>query len=114
MDMFKHYFTSKYFPLFIKTILVIMLLLLVYLINSSGPINREGLQTKNVIWNYQIVYAKFIENEYFDPNDTSSSFTNKGEKSDLFYYILGIIILISAGFILKQRYEQYLKRRDNL
>jgi len=110
MDMFKHYFTSKYFPLFTKTILVIMFLLLVYLLNSSDRINREGLQTKNVIWNYQIVYAEFIDDEYFDPSDTSSSITNKGEKSDMFYYVLGIIILIAAGFILKQRYEQYLRR----
>jgi hypothetical protein len=35
-------------------------------------------------------------------------------KSDLFYYILGTIILIAAAIIFKQRYEQYLKDKDRL
>jgi len=60
------------------------------------------------------VYAKFIGNEFFNASDTSSNVTNKEEKSDWFYYVLGIIILIAAGFILKQRYAQYLKQRGNL
>ena len=63
--------------------------------------------------NKQMVNARFIDNEFFHTSDTSSSVTNKEEKSDWFYYVLGIIILIAADFILKQRYEQYLKLRQN-
>ncbi|UCH66682.1 MAG: hypothetical protein JSW63_06035, partial [Ignavibacterium sp.] len=33
----------------------------------------------------------------------------KKERSDLFYYILGILILIISAFILRQRYKQYLE-----
>jgi hypothetical protein len=36
------------------------------------------------------------------------------ERSDLFYYILGIIILIASAFILRQRYKQYLEEKDKL
>ena len=36
------------------------------------------------------------------------------ERSDLFYYILGIVILIIAMLILRQRYKEYLKERDKL
>ncbi|MGB5849210.1 MAG: hypothetical protein WBH40_12025 [Ignavibacteriaceae bacterium] len=88
--------------------------LFVNLFNSSELIHKENLHPKIVIENDQIVYAEFIDDEFFNASDTSSSVTNKEDKSDLFYYVLGIIILIAAGFILKQRYEQYLKQRDNL
>jgi hypothetical protein len=88
--------------------------LFIYLFNSSELIHKEALQPEIAIENNQIVYADLIDDEFFNSSDTSSSVTNKEEKSDLFYYILGIIILIAAGFILKQRYEQYLKQRDNL
>ena len=88
--------------------------LFIYLFNSAELIHKEALQPKIAIENNQIVYAEFIDGEFFNASDTSSSVTNKEEKSDLFYYILGIIILIVAGFILKQRYEQYLKQRDKL
>jgi len=88
--------------------------LFINLCNSLELIRKETLQPKIVIENNQILYAKFIGDEFFDESDTSSSVTNKKEKSDLFYYILGIIILIAAGFILKQRYEQYLKQQDKL
>jgi hypothetical protein len=112
--MSKHYFTSKYFLLFAKTILVMIFFLIIHLFNISEIIHKETLHPKNVIGNHQIVYAKFIDDEFFNQSDTASSVTNKDENSDLFYYVLGIIILITAGFILKQRYEQYLKQRDNL
>lgn len=112
--MFKYYFTSKYFLLFTKSILVIIFFLFIHLFNSSELIHKENLHLKIVIENDQIVYAEFIDDEFFNASDTSSSVTNKEDKSDLFYYVLGIIILIAAGFILKQRYEQYLKQRDNL
>ncbi|MHA2100822.1 MAG: hypothetical protein ACW99A_19290 [Candidatus Kariarchaeaceae archaeon] len=36
------------------------------------------------------------------------------ERSDLFYYILGIIILIVSAFILRQRYKQYLEEKNKL
>jgi hypothetical protein len=113
--MFKHYITSKYFLLLSKTILVIVFLLLVHFCRSSGLIHGENLnQNKNLWGNDQTTYAEFIDAEFFDQSDTSSRATNKGDNSDLFYYVLGIIILIAAGFILKQRYEQYLKQHDNL
>ncbi len=85
-----------------------------HLINSSKSIHKEISRPIIIIENNQILYAKFIDNEFFNASDTSSSVTNKEEKSDLFYYALGILILIATGFILKQRYEQYLKQRDNL
>ena len=106
--------TSKYFLLFIITILAAIFFLLVLLIISPGLTDGENLHPKNFNQNYQIVCAEFFDAEFFEPGDTSSSVTHKKEKSDLFYYVLGIIILIAAGFILKQRYEQYLKQRDNL
>ena len=112
--MFKHYITSKYFMFFTKAILVSIFFVLIHLSNSSELIHKEMLHPKIVIENNQIVYAIFIDNEFFNASDTSSSVTNKQEKSDWFYYALGILILIAAGFILKQRYEQYLKQRDNL
>ena len=88
--------------------------LFIHLFNSSGLIQKEILHPKIVIENNQIVYAEFIDNEFFNASDTTSNATNKEEKSDLFYYVLGTIILIAAGFILKQRYEQYIKQRYNL
>jgi len=112
--MFKYYITSKYFVFFTKTILVVIFFLFIYFFNSTELVHKEILYPKIVSENNQIVYAKFIDNEFFNESDTSSSGTNKEEKSDLFYYVLGIIILIAAGYILKQRYEQYLKQRDNL
>jgi hypothetical protein len=36
------------------------------------------------------------------------------ERSDLFYYILGILILIISAFILRQRYKQYLEEKNKL
>jgi hypothetical protein len=36
------------------------------------------------------------------------------KRSDLFYYILGILILIVSAFILRQRYKQYLEEKDKL
>ncbi len=112
--MFKHYITSKYFMFFTKASLVMIFFLYLNFFNSSELIQKEISHPKIVIENNRIVYAKFIDYKFFNASDTSSSVTNKEEKSDLFYYILGIIILIAAGFILKQRYEQYLKQRDKL
>jgi len=112
--MLKHYITSRFFLLFTRVILTIIIFLFIHLFNSSELIQREILHPKNVLRNNQIVYADLIDDEFFTATDTSSSVTNKDKKSDLFYYVLGIIILIAAGFILKQRYEQYLKQRDNL
>jgi len=112
--MFKYYITSKYFIFFTKACLVIIFFLFPHLTNSPEIIHKEILHPKIDIENNQIVYATLIDDEFFNASDTTSSATNKEEKSDLFYYILGILILIAAGFILKQRYEQYLKQRDNL
>ena len=89
-------------------------ILFIHLFKSSGITQKEIVHPKIVIENNQIVYAEFIDNEFFNANDTTSNVTNKEEKSDLFYYVLGTIILIAAGLILKQRYENYLKQRDNL
>ena len=36
------------------------------------------------------------------------------KRSDLFYYILGILILIISAFILRQRYKQYLEEKNKL
>jgi hypothetical protein len=112
--MFKYYFTSKYLLLFTKSILVIIFFLFIHLFNSSELVHEEILHPKIDIENNKMVYAIFIGDNFFNESDTSSSVTSKEEKSDLFYYILGIIILIAAGFILKQRYEQYLKQHHNL
>ena len=86
-----------------------ILFLFIHLFNSSKLLHNEISHPKIDIENNQMVYAIFIGDNFFNESDTSSRVTNKEEKSDLFYYILGIIILIAAGFILKQRYEQYLK-----
>ncbi len=99
---------------FTNAILLTLFFLFIHLSNSSGLIHKEILHPKIVIENNQIVYAKFIDAEVIDEKDTSSNVTNNKEKSDWFYYALGIMILIAAGFILKQRYEQYLKQRENL
>ncbi len=97
-----------------KAISIVISFLFINFINSTELVNKEILLPKIGSENNQIVYAKFFDNEFFNEIDTSSSVVNKKEKSDLFYYVLGILILIAAGFILKQRYEQYLKQRDNL
>ena len=102
--MFKHYITSKYFMFLTKAVLVTIFILFIHLSNSSKLIHKEILHPNIGIENNQIVYAKFIDAEVFDEKDTSSSVTNNKEKSDWFYYALGIMILIAAGFILKQRY----------
>lgn len=99
---------------FTKTILVMVFFLSVHFFSSSEVTHKEILHPKIVMENNQIVYATLIDDEFFNASDTSSRVTSEEEKSDLFYYILGIIILIAAGFILKQRYEQYLKQRNNL
>ena len=100
--------------LFTKAILVTIFLLFIHFFNSSEVTHKEILNQNIVIENNQIVYATFVDDEFFNASDTSSSVTGEEEKSDLFYYVLGILILIAAGFILKQRYEQYLKQRENL
>ena len=97
-----------------KAILVTVFFLFILLSKSSELIQKEILHPKIVIENNPIVYAKFIDDEFFNDSDTSSSVKNNKEKSDWFYYVLGVMILIAAGFILKQRYKQYLKQRDNL
>ena len=112
--MFNHYITSKNFMFFTKASLVMIFFLSTHFFNSSEITDKDILNAIIVIENNQIVYAKFIDSDFFNASDTSSSTTNKEEKSDLFYYVLGILILIAAGFILKQRYEQYLKQRENL
>ena len=112
--MFKNHITTKYFMFFTRIILVIIFFLFFHLSNSSGLIHKEILHPKIVIEKNQIEYATFMDDEFFNVSDTSSNTTIKEEKSDLFYYVLGIFILIAAGFILKQRYEQYLKQRENL
>ncbi len=112
--MFKHYITSKYFMFFTRVILLTIFFLSIHLSHSSELMHNEILNQNIVMENNQIVYATLIDDEFFNASDTSSSVTNKEEKSDLFYYVLGVMILIVAGFILKQRYEQYLKQRDNL
>jgi ABC-type transport system involved in multi-copper enzyme maturation permease subunit len=112
--MFKHYIRSKYILLFAKTILVMILFLFIYFFNSLELTHKKKLHPNIFIGNNEIAYAEFIDDKFLNDSDSSSSAVNDKEKSDLFYYILGIIILIAAGFILKQRYEQYLKQRDNL
>ena len=99
---------------FTNAILLTLFFLFIHLSNPSGLIHKEILHPKIVIEHNRIVYATFIDDEFFNASDTSSSVTSKEEKSDLFYYVLGILILLAAGFILKQRYEQYLKQRENL
>lgn len=46
--------------------------------------------------------------------DSSDLKETREEKSDTFYYILGIIILIASAILFKQRYEQYLKDKDRI
>ena len=112
--MFKYYITPKHFMFFTKAFLVMIFFLFLHLLKSFELIHKEISHPKIVFEINQIVYAKFIDDQFFNASDTSSSDINEEEKSDWFYYVLGIVILISAGFILKQRYEQYLKQRDNL
>lgn len=57
-------------------------------------------------------YAAFIPVHKPQTSDTTSSKLTKNSKSDLFYYLLGIAILIAAGYIFKKRYEDYLKERN--
>ncbi|MCH9028957.1 MAG: hypothetical protein IH819_04945 [Bacteroidetes bacterium] len=111
--MFKNYITSKYFMFFTKASLVIIFFLTINFFNSPELIHKEILHPRINVEDKQMVNARFIDNEFFHTSDTSSSVANKEEKSDWFYYVLGIIILIAAGFILKQRYEQYLQLKQN-
>jgi len=111
--MFKTYIRSKYILLFAKAISVMTIFLFIYFFNSPELTHKKKLHPNIFIGNNEIVYAEFIDDKFLNDSDSSSG-VNKKEKSDLFYYILGIIILIAAGFILKKRYEQYLKQRDNL
>jgi len=92
----------------------VIFFLFIHSFNSTESVHKEILHPIVINDNNQIVYANIIDNEFYNESDTSSSAANKEEKSDLFYYVLGILILIASGFILKQRYEQYLKQRDNL
>ena len=112
--MFKYYIRSKKFMFLSKAFLVIIFFVFIHLFKSSELIHKEISHSIIAIEINQMVYAKFIDDEFFNARDTSSSDINEEEKSDWFYYVLGIVILISAGFILKQRYEQYLKQRENL
>jgi len=60
----------------------------------------------------------YLSNSYNQASIILADFTyplqKEEERSDLFYYILGIIILIISMFILRQRYREYLKERDKL
>lgn len=46
--------------------------------------------------------------------DSTSNIDSDDKKSDAFYYILGITILIVAAILFKKRYEQYLHDKDKL
>ena len=59
-------------------------------------------------WNFNQAAINFAEITFpFQEEETK-------ERSDLFYYILGIIILIVSAFLLRQRYKQYLEEKDKL
>lgn len=83
------------------------------LILVSGRINSISITSEMIFqkisYDQKVTYASLIPER-----DSSDVEINEREKSDLFYYILGIIILIAAGIIFKQRYEQYLKDKDRL
>ena len=75
--------------------------------------NRNLTAFETVNENYNSHFATIYE-FVFSKGDSTLSEQNEKGKSDTFYYILGIFILIASGFILKQRYEQYVKQRDGL
>ena len=81
---------------------------------SSTTINKHIPYDTNQLHNYstidlQVNYATIF---YDESVDSTLQETKNKKESDIFYYVLGILILIAAGFILKQRYAQYLKEKD--
>ena len=79
--MFKNYITSKYFMFFTKASLIIIFFLTIHFFNSPDLIHKEILHPRINVENKQMLNARFIDNEFFHSSDTSSSVTNKEEKS---------------------------------
>ena len=85
--------------------------------------NVNGVQSNKVEKNTNRNERMFIIQQtlpYHQLNLLKAAFVSpfqveeREEKSDLFYYILGILILIISGFILRQRYKQYLEEKKKL
>ena len=83
-------------------------MIVVFLSAIDSSISTELLFQK-ISTDYKFTYASLVQE-----TDSSDEHKNEKEKSDLFYYILGIVILIAAGIIFKQRYAQYLKDKNTL
>ena len=86
-------------------------------------VNLDGVQTNNIEENANRNEEMSIIEQtlpYHQFNFLKAAFVSylqveeKEERSDLFYYILGILILIVSAFILRQRYKQYLEEKNKL
>jgi hypothetical protein len=102
------------------TATTVISVLLFSLFTSNLICNVQTIQPSCKLINLEVVNEKSnshfatLYEFIFSKSDSTLSEQIEKDKSDLFYYILGILILIASGFILKQRYEQYLKQRDGL
>ena len=98
-----------YFKILNSLIVVIILYcFLSVTINKHVPYDTNQLHNYSTI-DLQVNYATIF---YDESVDSTLQETKNKKESDIFYYVLGILILIAAGFILKQRYAQYLKEKD--
>lgn len=89
-------------------VIIILYSILITTIYSHIPYTTGQLHNYSTI-DFELSYAKIF---YDESTDSTLQVTKNKKESDIFYYVLGILILMAAGFILKQRYAQYLKEKD--
>ena len=71
--------------------------------------NKSGMMINLGLHYYKLQYVD--HSSLIIPTDVVSPLQVEKENSDLFYYLLGIIILIISAFIFKQRYKQFLEEK---
>ena len=71
--------------------------------------NKSGMMINLGLHYYMLQYVD--HSSLIIPIDVVSLLQVEKENSDLFYYLLGIIILIISAFLFKQRYKQFLEEK---
>lgn len=84
---------------------------------STQFISNKEIKLDNIEMKSKVFYSENISVSYCSILQITDSLLvedSEKKKSDIFYYILGIIILIAAAIIFRQRYAQYLEKKEQL
>ena len=85
-----------------------------YIKHLTNAINKNEVVINEKLEYFSKQYSNISYSAFFILAGNTVPLQKEEKRSDLFYYILGIIILIISALILKQRYKQYQKERDKI